>query len=483
MVLSLRAFTFLALTALAALGCDDRSRNTRKVVEQYAVVPGTPQVDTAAPQVVQDNTRATDNFKINTPRQCDLYQQVAVRKVDILWVVDSSGSMAPKQARLSANFQGFMGQLLAAQPPLDFHIGVTTTDTDSPTSRGALRGFTNVGGKSGNFICRPQGGPENCDLGTTTNAAAAFQQMATVGTNGSALERGLYATYLTLNNPANVGSDKFIRPDAALYVVVVSDEDDGSCNPLVKQPLCTADPGCRCAPDGALGGTGAYGATTYFTRFLESYKGYGNEELVALAAITALNGDADAGVPSQSSDPSQHVGCCRSLDGGACPTSGPNDGGFEVAYFGGRYLKVASDTGGVAVNICQDDFSGALSSLGYAASGLRKDFRLTREPDLKLSGTTAAGLDLFVSPANVTPVGGCAVDGNCPTAAPFCRSGRCAKKVSVETPVTVNGAQYVRCDASAFRNVVRFDGTAVPEPLSAVEICYDVLADNTQTCP
>lgn len=472
------AIAVMGLLALAA--CEDRSAKTQKVVEQYAVVPGTPQVDTGAPKVLEDPTRATDAFKINTLRQCDLYQQVSVRKVDILWVVDSSGSMAPKQARLAANFQLFMNQLVNAQPPIDFHIAVITTDTDEAASRGALRPWT-LGSNTGSFIaCTPQpSGGSTCNAGTPTDAVSAFQQMATVGTNGSAVERGLYATYLALTNPANIGPDKFIRPDAALYVVAVSDEDDSSCNPVIKQPICTADPGCRCAPDNALAGSGTYGSTSYYSRFLETYKGYGNEDLVAFAAIVALDGDADAGVPSQFGDPNFHAGCCRSLNGGTCPTGGTNDGGFEVAYFGSRYLKVADDTGGVAVDICQNDFSGALGSLGYAASGLRKEFRLTRNPDLKVSGTTAAGLDVFVSPPTA---GNCTVDGNCPTATPYCRSGRCARKVQVETAATTNGAQYVRCDASAFRNVVRFDGTAVPESLSAVEVCYDVLSETTQTC-
>src|SRR5689334_5342609 len=99
-----RRLVIAALVIAALTACEDRSAKTQKVIEQYAVVPGTPVVDTGAPKVLEDPTRATDAFKINTPHQCDLYQQVSVRKVDILWVVDSSGSMGPKQARLAANF-------------------------------------------------------------------------------------------------------------------------------------------------------------------------------------------------------------------------------------------------------------------------------------------------------------------------------------------------------------------------------------------
>ncbi len=473
-------FLLLALVFVMAAGCQDRTR-TRKIIEEFAVVPGTPTVDDAAPAVQTDPTQATGDFDVNVPRQCDVFQQISVRKVDILWVVDSSGSMAPKQARLAANFQGFINQLVTANPPIDFHIAVTTTDTDDPARRGALQRWT-IGASSDDYIaCTPGPSGVTCNTGATTaSAVTAFTQMSQVGITGSPAERGLYAVYLALTNPVNVSTQavvRFVRPDAALYVVVVSDEDDASCNPLTRQATCTADPGCRCAPDQGLSGTGAWGATTYFTRFLETYKGYGNAETVALAAIVAT--DDDAGVPSQFGDPSPHVGCCRALDGGACPASGTNDGGFEIAYFGSRYVQVAAATGGVAVSICQNDFSGALASLGYAASGLRREFRLTRGPDLRPDGGVAEGLSAFVSAANAA---NCTVDGNCP-GGQVCRNQRCARRVPISVGYVPNGPQYVKCDTAGLRNMIRFDGTSVPESLSTVEICYDVLASFQNSCP
>jgi hypothetical protein len=309
------------------------------------------------------------------------------------------------------------------------------------------------------------------------------EQMSAVGIAGSAVERGLLAAYLALTNPANVSTpdeERFIRPAASLYVVVVSDEDDSSCHPLLQQTVCTADPGCRCAPDSILGGTGSYGATDFFVRFLETFKGYGQGERVALAAIVALDGAT--GVPAQFGDLSQHVGCCRTSTGEPCPTSGINgfSQGYDIAYHGARYLEVSSQTGGVAVDICQDDFSAALSSLGYAASGLRREFRLTRGPELEVAGGIATGIALYVSSPSA---GNCTTDGNCQTAqGEVCRSGRCAKRVPVRTTAAADSAQYVRCDASNFRNILRFDGTAVPEPLSAIEICYDVAPNFQTTC-
>ncbi len=477
----------ISCLALVAPACDDRTR-TRKVLEPFILVPGRPQVDTGTAQVLSDATRENDHFAVNVPHPCDVFQQLSVRKVDILWVVDSSGSMAPKQARLAANFQGFISQLVAAQPPIDFHIAVTSTDTDDPATRGKLNPWSLAGRSAPYIACTPdaQGG-SSCNTNRaadagTADAMLAFNQMATVGTSGSPQERGLLATYLALTDPANLSTaaeERFVRADAALYVVVVSDEDDSSCDPLVKAPVCTADPGCRCASDAVLSGAGRYGPTGYFSRFLETYKGYGNKDLVALAAIVALDGADDAGVPSQFGGTDLHVGCCRSLNGQPCPTTGANDGGFEVAYFGGRYAQVAADTGGVAVSICDANFSGALASLGYAASGLRKEFRLSRGPVLNPVGTTAKGVELFVSGPNSAP---CTVSGNCPPAE-VCRSGRCARAVDVGLVPSANAPHYVKCDASALRNLVRFEGTSVPESLSTVEICYDVEPAFQSSCP
>ncbi len=479
-MLAIRVFIVLSL-GLALAGCDDRTR-TRKIIESYAVVPGTPTVDDAAPEVLTDPTRATDAFGVNVPKQCDAYTQVPVRKVDILWVVDSSGSMAPKQARLAANFSGFINQLVTANPPIDFHIAVTSTDTDDVNARGKLRTWS-IGGSSENYIaCTPASGGVTCNTGANlATVVTAFGQMSAVGINGSASERGLYAAYLALTEPTNLTTpvfDRFVRPDAALYVVVVSDEDDASCTPMTRQTTCTADPGCRCAPDNSLAGAGNWGSTEYFARFLETYKGYGNADSVALAAIVSTDTDP---VPSQFGDPTPHVGCCRSLNGAdPCPTSGTNDGGFEISYTGSRYAQVAAETGGVTVSICQQDFSGALASLGYAASGLRRDFRLSRGPDLRPDAGVFTGLSAFVSPANAA---NCTVDGNCPGTTPHCRGGRCARRVDVSTTPPANGAEYLKCEGTGLRNIVRFEGTSVPEPLSTVEVCYDVLPSFQNSCP
>jgi len=130
--------------------------------------------------------------------------------VDILFVVDNSGSMQDDQTLLAANFATFFEQGLIGGAP-DFQLGVTTTDVLSPDSaRGELVGT-----------------PKVLTSGTP-DLARTFEDHVLVGVEGSGLELGLEATRLALEHPANAG---FLRRDAALSVVFVTDEEDAGATP------------------------------------------------------------------------------------------------------------------------------------------------------------------------------------------------------------------------------------------------------------
>ena len=61
--------------------------------------------------------------------QEDFLQSPATKfnsKVDILWVVDTSGSMAPYQDNLAQNFNSFISSF--ATKGFDFHMAVVGTD-------------------------------------------------------------------------------------------------------------------------------------------------------------------------------------------------------------------------------------------------------------------------------------------------------------------------------------------------------------------
>jgi len=54
------------------------------------------------------------------------------RQVDVLLVIDNSGSMGEEQAKLASSIDALAGMLDAATPPVDYRIGVTTTDNGNP---------------------------------------------------------------------------------------------------------------------------------------------------------------------------------------------------------------------------------------------------------------------------------------------------------------------------------------------------------------
>ncbi len=58
------------------------------------------------------------------------------RKVDILFVIDNSGSMGEEQAALAANFEAFVRELEVEEVDADYRIGITTTDDGNPWCTG-----------------------------------------------------------------------------------------------------------------------------------------------------------------------------------------------------------------------------------------------------------------------------------------------------------------------------------------------------------
>ena len=137
-------------------------------------------------------------------KQAETFQQEA-SNADILLVIDDSGSMADEQAALASNFQAFISS--ASSSPGNWHIGVITTDVVG--DRGVLHAAP------GNpTILTP----------TTPNVATAFAENVKVGVVGSGLEQPLDSLLLAITEPNLSGANAgFIRPNAALAVVIVTD--------------------------------------------------------------------------------------------------------------------------------------------------------------------------------------------------------------------------------------------------------------------
>ena len=167
-------------------------------------------------------------------------------QVDVLFVVDNSGSIQAMQAELLKRFPEFFKvfyDLAARGTGVDLHVGVITTDygaglvgatgcDPSPGGQGGrLQGvgagadancLGPVGANYLRYDFAPNGSnnlPDGQDLSRTVGC------MAAVGADGCGSEHPLESTYAALHLADNAG---FVRDDALLVVAFVTNEDDCS---------------------------------------------------------------------------------------------------------------------------------------------------------------------------------------------------------------------------------------------------------------
>ncbi|MFK8137967.1 MAG: hypothetical protein AB8E15_06385 [Bdellovibrionales bacterium] len=129
-------------------------------------------------------------------------------KIDILWVVDNSGSMGDSQAAVIANFDAFIQDFI--NNGYDFQIAVITTDA-------YINGRQDYKASSGTTIITQD----------TENIRDTFISNINVGVTGSGWEKGMQSLEVALNHAPNQTFD-FPRSDAFFSVIVVSDENDSS---------------------------------------------------------------------------------------------------------------------------------------------------------------------------------------------------------------------------------------------------------------
>ncbi|MEJ7600028.1 MAG: hypothetical protein WKG01_19125 [Kofleriaceae bacterium] len=193
------------------------------------------------------------------------------RNVDIMFVIDDSGSMKDKQDNLTANFPNFINVLNTIQGGLpDVHIGVVSSDMGTKTTTGGAAsnasGCSVAGGKNGvlqlgmaggmiidgsNFISDIKLADNSRQTNYTGSLSTVFGSMAQLGIKGCGFEQHLHAMRRALeNNPMNAG---FIRPDAFLAVIFIADEDDCS----IKAPALLENDG------GPLGPLQSFRCTRY----------------------------------------------------------------------------------------------------------------------------------------------------------------------------------------------------------------------------
>jgi hypothetical protein len=252
----------------------------------------------------------------------DVFTQEPPEAIDILMIVDNSGSMSSYQTQLSGNFQSFITWFVEGN--VDYHIAITTTDdgNDPVNVTGAARGA---------FV----GDVITSDM-EQDEAEDAFRDQVNVGTSGTGMEVGLKTAYLALTDEDLLDGPNqgFLREEAELSIVFVSDEEDSS-------PWPVAD---------------------YINAFFD-LKGHRDRDVFNASALTVTDESECTASQAEASSP------------------------------GTRYVDVATQTHGLVANLCDDDFAGIVTDLSLATSRMTDTYFLTADPDPSTLTVTVEGPD------------------------------------------------------------------------------------------
>lgn len=283
-------------------------------------------------------------------------------KVDILWVVDTSGSMAEEQSYLANNFNALITQLNGAGH--DFQTAVTTTDIcdDQVPSDLALRSCpVDYGGSAATHLrgaFRGDAGRKVLKKGDS-DLVAKFNQYTQAGVDASGFEHGLGAAKLAVQKSLNGQNEALVRPDAFLAVIVVSDEED----------------------DGiGLSLTDAYNGHNFVSEGLTTYR-FTEDDM-----ISYLQGVKGAGKFSVST-----IAPTRLANGTLCSASHS-----QPLEEGTQYIKAAQKSGGIVQSICDTNWNTSLSNIGRDLSAQITQVVLPSVPDVatitvKVNGSVFAG--------------------------------------------------------------------------------------------
>jgi hypothetical protein len=151
--------------------------------------------------------------------------------VDILFVIDNSGSMFQEQESLVKSFPKFIQQIEAIQPKIkSYHIGVVSTDVGSGPHT-----FTGSSCKPGGDEGKLQNAPVGTGCsgsypkfleGPSATMADDFGCVAALGTGGCGFEQQFEAALRALSGQSY--NDGFLRKNAPLAIIFITDEDDCS---------------------------------------------------------------------------------------------------------------------------------------------------------------------------------------------------------------------------------------------------------------
>jgi hypothetical protein len=169
--------------------------------------------------------------------------------VDVLFLIDDSSSMRLAQEKLLRDIPTFFDTLRSLPGGMpDLHVGVISSDMGA--GDGTVSGCDATGGRRGIFQYTARGTCTNpgLDAGATFIANGrglsnhtgtlpdTFRCIAALGETGCGFEHQLAAIARALGadgRPAPLENQGFLRPDANLAIVMLTNEDDCSASPGV----------------------------------------------------------------------------------------------------------------------------------------------------------------------------------------------------------------------------------------------------------
>ncbi|MDX2022998.1 MAG: hypothetical protein SF187_22380 [Deltaproteobacteria bacterium] len=209
----------------------------------------------------QDSSMALDADELpQTP--------LSPNKLDVLFMIDNSGSMREEQEVLRAAMPTFVtGLQTRFGAALDLHVGFITSDVGAGDTfisgnpacnrpggdRGELQVLPNCGLENGKFVRYSQQGSDKNFTGELSQVVGCLAQM---GTQGCGFEHQLQSIRLALDPVLTPNNAGFVRADARLMLVMLTDEDDCSGAPDSTLFASEAYPGTsgslRCSIEGHL---------------------------------------------------------------------------------------------------------------------------------------------------------------------------------------------------------------------------------------
>jgi hypothetical protein len=325
-----------------------------------------------------------------TGRHEQVYELTPVRDIDILFMVDNSPSMDEEQLNLRRNFPAFLDRLKKLPGGLpNLHIGVISSDLGAGTRPLANGGCPTPGGDRGIFQTKPTCGLDaNSRFISTSNnqtmnnfqgnIETVFACMSNLGGTGCGYEHPLQATRVALYESVTKENAGFLRDDAFLAIILLTDEDDCSADSTTDLfvddasfPMTTAS--FRCSQVGHLC-DGKSPPISEFDAPLESCMANPAGRLIKVSdiveSIRALKKRPDQqilvsglfGWPAYGTGYRyRYVRTNQGIDEASICQS--NNGEAAVGFRMKQFVEAFGDSGSF-FSICQNDYSAPMTQIG-----------------------------------------------------------------------------------------------------------------------